>query len=100
MGSFRNRLLVLIIALVVVTQSVTLIAVLARVESTVEGRAAEQLTSGAALIEQLMRFRGTQLANGVAVLAADYGFREQLMRFRATQLAKAIVRGEHGDAIR
>lgn len=76
MGSFRNRLLVLIIALVVATQSVTLIAVLARVEGTVEGRAAEQLTSGGKLIEQFLSFRAAQLASGVSVLAADFGFRE------------------------
>ena len=76
MGSFRNRLLVLIIGLVVVTQSVTLVAVLARVERTVEGRAVEQLASGAVFIEQLIRFRAGQLASGVSVLAADFGFRE------------------------
>jgi diguanylate cyclase (GGDEF)-like protein len=76
MGSFRNRLLVLIISLVIVTQSVTLIAVLARVEGTVEGRAAEQLTSGGNFIEQFLLFRAAQLASGVGVLAADFGFRE------------------------
>jgi len=76
MGSFRNRLLVLIIGLVIATQSVTLIAVLARVEGTVEGRAAEQLTAGGKLIEQFLSFRAAQLASGVSVLAADFGFRE------------------------
>jgi diguanylate cyclase (GGDEF)-like protein len=78
MGSFRNQLLVLIIGLVVVTQSVTLVAVLARVENTVEGRAAGELSAGGAFIEQLMRFRASQLASGVNVLAADYGFREAM----------------------
>jgi diguanylate cyclase (GGDEF)-like protein len=76
MGSFRNRLLALIIGLVIATQSVTLIAVLARVEGTVENRAAEQLTAGGKLIEQFLSFRATQLASGVGVLAADFGFRE------------------------
>jgi hypothetical protein len=46
MGSFRNRLLVLIIGLVVVTQTVTLAAVLASTRRNVEARAAEQLRSG------------------------------------------------------
>jgi diguanylate cyclase (GGDEF)-like protein len=76
MGSFRKRLLVLIIGLVIVTQTVTLAAVLASTRSTVEARAAEQLRSGGTLAEQLIRFRAAQLANGVAVLAADFGFRE------------------------
>src|SRR5215813_12507094 len=80
MGSFRNRLLVLIIGLVIVTQTVTLAAVLLSTRRTVEARSAEQLRSGNALAEQLMRFRATQLANGVAVLAADFGFREAVAR--------------------
>ncbi|HET7755875.1 MAG TPA: EAL domain-containing protein [Steroidobacteraceae bacterium] len=66
----------LIIGLVIVTQTVTLAAVLASTRATVETRAAEQLGSGAALALQLLRFRAGQLANGVAVTAADFGFRE------------------------
>jgi diguanylate cyclase len=76
MGSFRKRLLVLIIGLVIVTQTVTLAAVLASTAHNVEARAAEQLRSGGSFVQQLIRFRGGQLANGVAVLAADFGFRE------------------------
>ena len=76
MSSFRKRILVLIIGLVVVTQTVTLAAVLASTAHNVEARAAEQLRSGSSFVQQLIRFRGSQLANGVAVLAADFGFRE------------------------
>ena len=76
MGSFRNRLLVLIIGLGVVTQTVTLAAVLLSTQRSVQTRAAEQLRAEGTLAEQLMRFRGAQLANAVAVLAADFGFRE------------------------
>jgi diguanylate cyclase (GGDEF)-like protein len=76
MGSFRKRLLVLIIGLVIVTQTVTLAAVLASTAHNVEARAAEQLRSGGSFVQQLIRFRAGQLANGVAVLAADFGFRE------------------------
>jgi diguanylate cyclase (GGDEF)-like protein len=76
MGSFRNRLLAVIIGLVCVTQTVTLIAVLARTEHSVEERAAKQLVAGSSFVEQLVRFRAAQLASGVAVLAADFGFRE------------------------
>ena len=76
MGSFRNRLLVLIIGLVIVTQTVTLAAVLLSTRRTVEARAAEQLRSGGTLAEHLIGFRAGQLANGVALLAADFGFRE------------------------
>ncbi|HEY2340915.1 MAG TPA: hypothetical protein VGH75_10325, partial [Steroidobacteraceae bacterium] len=76
MGSFRNRLLVLIIGLVIVTQTVTLAAVLLSTRRTVEARAAGELRSGGALADHLIGFRAGQLANGVGVLAGDFGFRE------------------------
>ena len=76
MNSFRNRLLVLIIGLIAVTQTVTLVAVLASTRRNVEARAIEQLTAGGSYALQLVQFRASQLASGVAVLAADFGFRE------------------------
>jgi Double sensory domain of two-component sensor kinase len=76
MGSFRKRLLVLIIGLVIVTQTVTLAAVLVSTRRTVEARAALELRSGGTLAEHLIDFRAVQLAIGVGVLAADFGFRE------------------------
>ena len=76
MNSFRNRLLVLIIGLIAVTQTVTLVAVLASTRRNVEARAVEQLAAGGSYALQLVQFRASQLASGVAVLAADFGFRE------------------------
>ena len=76
MNSFRNRLLVLIIGLIAVTQTVTLVAVLASTRRNVEARASEQLTAGGSYALQLVQFRASQLASGVAVLASDFGFRE------------------------
>ena len=76
MGSFRKRLLVLIIGLSVVTQTVTLAAVLISTRHTVEARAAEELRSGGTLAEHLIGYRAGQLQQGVAVLAGDFGFRE------------------------
>ena len=76
MGSFRKRLLVLIIGLAVLTQTVTLFAVLASTARNVEARAGEQLTEAGSLVDQLIRSRAEQLASAVAVLAEDFGFRE------------------------
>ena len=90
MNSFRKRLLVLIIGLVVVTQTVTLAAVLASTRRTVEARSWEQLRSGAGLAEQLVRFRAGQLANGVAVLAADFGFREAVASGHVPTIVSAV----------
>ena len=76
MKSFRNRLLVLIIGLIAVTQTVTVVAVLASTRRNVEARAAEQLAAGGSYALQMLQFRASQLAGGVAVMAADFGFRE------------------------
>jgi diguanylate cyclase (GGDEF)-like protein len=90
MRSFRNRLLVLIIGLIAVTQTVTLFAVSASTADAVRARAGEQLRTGGPIVQQFMRFRANQLANGVAVLAADFGFREAVAsRDRATILSAA-----------
>jgi diguanylate cyclase (GGDEF)-like protein len=91
MGSFRKRLLVLIIGLVIVTQTVTLAAVLASTARTVEARAAEQLRSGGSFVVQLIRFRAGQLANGVAVLAGDFGFREAVASGDAPTILSAAT---------
>jgi len=76
MKSFRNRLLVLIIGLIAVTQTVTVVAVLASARRNVEARAAEQLAAGGSYALQMLQFRASQLAGGVAIMAADFGFRE------------------------
>src|SRR5690348_11958352 len=76
MGSFRKRLLVLIIGLAVLTQTVTLFAVLASTARNVEARGAEQLSEAGSFVDQLIRYRAEQLASAVAVLAEDFGFRE------------------------
>jgi diguanylate cyclase (GGDEF)-like protein len=89
MGSFRNRLLALIIALVVVTQTVTLVAVLARTARDVQARATEQLRSGGSVAQQFVRFRENQLANAVAVLAADFGFRSAVASGEAATMQSA-----------
>jgi len=89
MSSFRNRLLVLIIGLVIVTQTVTLAAVLISTRRMVEARAAEQLRSGATLADNLIGFRASQLASGVALLAADFGFREAVASAHAPTIRSA-----------
>ena len=89
MRSFRKRLLVLIIGLVIVTQTVTLAAVLASTRRAVETRSAAQLRSGGSLAENLIGFRSGQLANGVAVLAADFGFREAVASGHAPTILSA-----------
>jgi diguanylate cyclase (GGDEF)-like protein len=90
MDSFRNRLLALIIGLVVATQSVTLVAVLASTNHEVQARAAERLQAGSKAVLQFMRSRADQLANTVSVLASDFAFREAVAsKDTATMLSAA-----------
>jgi diguanylate cyclase (GGDEF)-like protein len=76
MLSFRNRLLILLIGLVVGAQTVTLFTALARTSATVRKQADEQLVAGVHVAQQLLEYRERQLANAVAVLASDFGLRE------------------------
>jgi diguanylate cyclase len=99
MHSFRNRILFLLVGLVVLTQSVTLFAVLARTSSAVEARAHERLAAGGASVRQQIRFRDGQLANAVSVLGADFGFREAIASGdRLTILSAIENQGQRIDA--
>jgi diguanylate cyclase (GGDEF)-like protein len=95
MGSFRKRLLVLIIGLVIVTQTVTLAAVLASTRGTVEERAKDQLGSGSQLARELMVDRAAQLSSGVAVTAEDFGFREAVAGGEPATILSAARNNQH-----
>jgi diguanylate cyclase (GGDEF)-like protein len=90
MNSFRNRLLVLIVGLVIVTQTVTFFAVAARTQRDVEARAAEQLRSGGSVVQQFMHIRSGQLAAAVAVLAGDFGLRSAVASGEASTMLSAV----------
>jgi diguanylate cyclase (GGDEF)-like protein len=91
MDSFRNRLLALIIGLVVATQSVTLVAVLANTDHEVRVRADERLRSGSQVAQEFMRQRADQLSSTVAVLARDSGFREAVASRDAETMLSAAT---------
>ncbi len=97
MLSFRNRLLILLIGLVVGAQTVTLFTALARSASTERKRADEQLVAGAHIATQLLEYRERQLANAVTVLVSDYGLRDAVASADAPTLASAL--GNHAARI-
>jgi diguanylate cyclase (GGDEF)-like protein len=96
MGSFRKRLLVLIIGLVVVTQTVTLAAVLASTRTTVEENARHDLGNGGSLALKLIGLRSGQLTSAVSATAADFGFREAV----ASGDPKTVLDGAQNNARR
>jgi diguanylate cyclase (GGDEF)-like protein len=91
MLTFRNRLLILLIGLVLGAQIVTLVTTLARTSSTESARAAAQLTAGVQVARQLMTYREQQLANAVGVLSADYGLREAIASADKDTVASALA---------
>jgi len=91
MDSFRNRLLALIIGLVIITQSVTLVAVLASTEHEVTVRADEQLRYGSQVVQQYLRLRADQLSSTVATLAADSGFKDAVASHEAETMVSAVT---------
>jgi diguanylate cyclase (GGDEF)-like protein len=97
MDSFRNRLLALIIGLVIITQSVTLVAVLASTEHEARVRADEQLRYGSQVVQQSMRQRADQLASTVAVLANDGGFKDAVASHEPATMLSAVT--EHSRNI-
>lgn len=97
MLTFRNRLLILLIGLVIGAQTVTFLTALARTSATETQRANAQLASGAQIARKLIDYRERQLANAVAVLAADYGLKEAVATADTATLASAL--GNHATRI-
>jgi len=91
MLSFRNRLLILLIGLVVGAQTVTLFTALARTSASERQRADAQLVAGAHVAQQLLIYRERQLANAVAVLTADFGLREAMASLDRPTVSSALT---------
>jgi diguanylate cyclase (GGDEF)-like protein len=76
MLSFRNRLLILLIGLVVGAQTVTLFTALPSTYRNERARADRQLVTGANQALQQMQLSEGQLTNAVGVLTRDWGLRD------------------------
>ncbi len=90
MTSFRNRILILLIGLVIGAQIVTLVTALARTSATEHTRAQQQIAAGTRVAEQLLRFRERQLRSAAEVLSSDFGLREAMASSDALTVASAL----------
>ncbi len=90
MLSFRNRLLILLIGLVVGAQTVTLFTALASTKSTVRKDAVVQLGNGARSAQQQLESRGQLLTVAATALAADFPFRELVATGNSATIATAL----------
>lgn len=93
--SFRRRLLVVMLAVVILAQLVTAGATLRTLERDVLEKGGRDLAVGLDVMRQLLAERGARLRNNVAILADDFGFKSAV----ATQDTSTIesVLANHGD---
>jgi diguanylate cyclase (GGDEF)-like protein len=97
MWSFRNRLLVLLIGLVVGAQTVTLFTALARTRANERERADRQLVDGARNAGTQLENRERLLTNAVAVLTRDWALRAAVAEGDSQTLASALA--NHGARV-
>jgi EAL domain-containing protein (putative c-di-GMP-specific phosphodiesterase class I)/GGDEF domain-containing protein len=95
MLSFRNRLLILLIGLVVGAQTVTLVTALVRTAATERQRANEQLVKGARIARRQLDSRDEQLAVAVSALTSDYGLKQAVAIGDRVTVASALANSAH-----
>src|SRR5262245_18484254 len=76
MTSFRARTLLLLVALVLAVQAVTVVTLVMQPNRRAQDQAQQDLRSGAKVLDALMRLRAEQIQQAVRVLVSDYGFKE------------------------
>ena len=74
--SFQAKLLYLMVAVLVLLQTATLVAVHVANQRTMRKSIDEELRVGSGVLDQIMTSRGEQLSTNLKVLASDYAFRE------------------------
>ena len=76
MGSFKNRLLILIVSLMALAQGVTIVLALGSIRSAVRTDSAQQLSASRAMLDRTLAERTHLLKSATDVLVRDYGFKE------------------------
>jgi diguanylate cyclase (GGDEF)-like protein len=76
MSTFRARILLLLLTIVIVTQVATMLALLVQTNRKGQDLARQELRNAGHVLDALMQTRAEQLRDAVRVLASDYGFKE------------------------
>lgn len=74
--SFRMRILLLLISLLLAVQAATVITLVVQTNRKAQNQAKQELRSGARILDALLRLRAEQMQQAVRVLVSDYGFKE------------------------
>ena len=89
--SFKQRVLILAVALVIATQAVTLFAVLGIIRRDADERARVTVGIGGAVFRDFMKNRVEQLRTTVGVLAQDFGFKQAAATADAETIRSALA---------
>lgn len=89
-SSFRTRILLLLIGLLLAVQAVTVVTLVVQTNRKAQNQAQQELQSGARVLDALLRLRAEQLQQAVRVLASDYGFKEAASLGDRATIASAL----------
>jgi diguanylate cyclase (GGDEF)-like protein len=95
--SFQAKLLYLMIAVLLLLQAATLIAVHITGQRTMRRSVAEELTVGGRVLDRILYGRGQQLSDTVRVLASDFAFREAIASGDRPTITSVLT--NHGSRI-
>src|SRR5437868_4268875 len=88
--SFRTKILLLLIGLLVAVQAVTVVTLVVQTNRKAQNQAKQELRSGARVLDALLRSRAEQLQQAVRVLVSDYGFKEAATLEDRATIASAL----------
>jgi hypothetical protein len=95
--SFRQKVLVLIVALVTAIQLFTLFPVLSTIRIDVDARARETVNIGGAVFQEFMANRAEQLRTTVNILVSDFGFKQAAASGEIETIRSALI--NHSERI-
>ncbi len=95
--SFGTRIFLVIVGLVVLIQSVTVIASLDAMRTDAVQKANNELEVGQRVFERLLAERSSQLSTAVRVLVSDYGFKEAIATGDTDTINSVLA--NHGNRI-
>jgi diguanylate cyclase (GGDEF)-like protein len=96
--SFANRIFLVILGLVILVQSVTVIASLDALRTDAVQKAHQDLEVGRRVFERLLAERAAQLSTAVRILASDYGFKEAIATGDVATIDSVLA--NHGSRIK
>ncbi|WIX32952.1 EAL domain-containing protein [Salinicola sp. JS01] len=95
--SFRRRLLLIMLAVMVVAQLVAAIATLGTIHRDVMHKGGRELEVGLGVMRQLLDERGKQLRDSVGILTSDFGFKSAIASQDVGTLASVLA--NHGQRV-